>query len=52
MSILRPKHPLLRAIFAIGSAVWYLFKWRQSKKQPKGTVVDATGTVVDDVKRT
>lgn len=54
MRLFTPRHPLLKAVFAVGSALWYLVQWRRGKKKPQqtGKVVDATGTVIDDTKRT
>lgn len=52
MSFFRPKHPLLRAVLAVGSAVWYLVQWRRDNKrvaQP-GKMVDASATVVEEKK--
>ncbi len=51
MSLLRPKNPLVKALFAVVSAFWYVFVWRRDRKQTKGKIVDATGTVVDAEKK-
>lgn len=48
MSILRPKHPLVKALFAFASALWYVVVWRRGKKPVDGKVVDAEGKIVDE----
>ncbi len=52
MSLLRPKNPLVKALFAVVSAFWYVFVWRREKKQKSEKIVEATGTIVDETKRT
>lgn len=50
MSFLRPKNPLVKALFAVVSAFWYVFVWRRDRKQGQGKIVDAKGTVIEEKK--
>lgn len=50
MAFFSPRHPLLKALFALGSGLFYVFMWRRDKKRQPGKVVDATAKVIDDKK--